>query len=80
MAAMEPHVQYAETRDGVSIACTRFGTGPPLVTVATWPFSHFSEEWKIAPMRRWLERLASFAEVIRYDLRGTGLSDRHANA
>jgi pimeloyl-ACP methyl ester carboxylesterase/DNA-binding CsgD family transcriptional regulator len=76
---MEPHVQYAKTAEGHSIACTRFGSGPPLVMAATWPYSHFSRELAIAPMGAWHERIAQFAEVVRYDLRGTGLSDRNVN-
>jgi pimeloyl-ACP methyl ester carboxylesterase/DNA-binding CsgD family transcriptional regulator len=73
---MNLHVQYAKTRDGVRIACTRFGRGLPLVIAATYPWSHFSREWGIEPMRHWLEQLAKFCEVIRFDLRGTGLNDR----
>lgn len=32
---MEPHMQYARTSDGVSIAYAVIGTGPPLVFAAT---------------------------------------------
>jgi class 3 adenylate cyclase len=37
--------------------------------------SHLEVEWESPELAGFLQRLASFARVIRYDMRGTGLSD-----
>jgi class 3 adenylate cyclase len=73
---MEPHIQYAKTKDGVSIAFWVMGEGRPLV--ATWPaaFSNIRAEWQSPEWRRWYESLAEKRRLVRYDRRGAGLSDR----
>jgi class 3 adenylate cyclase len=73
---MEPHIQYAETADGVSIAFWTLGEGPPFVCMPNVPWSHLELEWQDPRLRRWLERLAEKRLVVRYDNRGSGLSDR----
>src|SRR3990170_7117422 len=40
---MEPRIQYAKTRDGVSIAFAEAGEGRPLISVPTPAFSHASK-------------------------------------
>ncbi len=74
--AMEPRIQYAQTSDGVSIAYYTLGEGAPLVYVPNPPFSHIQLEWQTPEVRRWCERLAEKRKVVRYDGRGTGLSER----
>src|SRR6476469_7858536 len=39
-------------------------------------FTHLGIMWEQPAYRRWVNRLASFARVIRFDKRGMGLSDR----
>lgn len=39
-------------------------------------FSHLELDWEYPGMARMLDRLGSFARLIRFDKRGTGLSDR----
>jgi pimeloyl-ACP methyl ester carboxylesterase len=73
---MEPRIQYAQTADGVSIAFWVIGEGRPLVWLMTLPFSHIQLEWQMPDIRRWFERLAQRRKLIRYDNRGSGLSDR----
>jgi len=73
---MEPRIQYAKTKDGVSIAFWTLGEGRPYVQMPTLPWSHIQLEWQDPGCRRWYERMAEKARVIRYDRRGTGLSDR----
>jgi pimeloyl-ACP methyl ester carboxylesterase len=70
---MNPQIQYARTSDGVSIAYYAIGQGPPLLYIA--PGSHLEREWEYPEQRAWLERLASNHCLIRFDHRGTGLSD-----
>jgi class 3 adenylate cyclase len=73
---MEPRIQYAKTKDGVSIAYWTLGEGMPLVYMPSLPWSHIQQEWEIPGYRSWYERLAEKRMLVRYDGRGTGLSDR----
>jgi pimeloyl-ACP methyl ester carboxylesterase/DNA-binding CsgD family transcriptional regulator len=71
---MEPAIQYARTSDGLSIAYYAIGEGHPLVLVA--PGSNLQQEWRYVEQRCWLEELALHYRIIRFDIRGAGLSDR----
>ena len=74
---MNPTVRYAKASDGAHIAFWEIGEGPPLVYMPSVPFSHVQLEWDMPECRRWYERLiATGHTLIRYDARGTGLSDR----
>ena len=73
---MEPRIQYAQTKDGVSIAFWTSGKGIPLVFMPTIPFSHVELEWQIPEYRRYYERVLQTVNLVRYDNRGSGLSDR----
>jgi len=75
---MEPRIQYAKTKDGVSIAYWTLGEGMPLVVTPSLPFSHLHLEWQIAEWRSWIAQLAETRMVVRYDSRGSGLSARDA--
>jgi pimeloyl-ACP methyl ester carboxylesterase len=73
---MEPSIQYARTKGGVSIACAAVGSGPSMVIVPGW-LSHLEIDWRCDKHNRsFLERLGSERQLVRYDKRGTGLSDR----
>jgi len=73
-----PETEYAMSGD-VHIAYQRFGRGPiDLVFVPGWA-SHIDLAWEDPIVRRFLERLGSFARVVWFDKRGTGLSDRVAD-
>lgn len=72
---MKPKTRYAKS-GGVSIAYQVFGQGPlDLVYVPGW-ISHVEYTWEQPACAHLLERLGSFARVIMFDKRGTGLSDR----
>ena len=74
MGVTIPRTQYAQSGD-VNIAYQVFGEGPiDLVFVAGF-ISHVEAVWEEPLMRRFFERLASFARVINFDKRGQGLSD-----
>lgn len=75
---MDPVIQYATASDGVVIACTSFGSGPPLIIMPILPLSHLQVEWQMDGMRAFLEHLAETNTVVRFDARGLGLSDRAA--
>jgi pimeloyl-ACP methyl ester carboxylesterase len=70
-----PQVCYARSGD-VNIAYQVIGDAPlDLVFVMGW-ISHLEYFWSEPSFARFLRRLASFARVILFDKRGTGLSDR----
>jgi pimeloyl-ACP methyl ester carboxylesterase/DNA-binding XRE family transcriptional regulator len=67
--------RYARSGD-INIAYQVVGHGPiDLVFVMGW-VSHLDYFWQEPGFARFLRRLASFARVILFDKRGTGLSDR----
>jgi pimeloyl-ACP methyl ester carboxylesterase/DNA-binding CsgD family transcriptional regulator len=72
---MEPRIRCAITADGVSIAFWTLGEGTPLVYMTGGPWGHI-ELWDILECRRWYERLAQERLLLRYDVRGTGFSER----
>jgi class 3 adenylate cyclase len=72
-----PPIRYARSGE-VNIAYQVVGDGPlDLVLVAGF-VSHLEMDWDEPRSARFIERLASFSRLIRFDKRGTGLSDRPA--
>ena len=74
MGAM-PRTRYAKSGD-VSVAYQVHGDGPLDLVVASGFFSHLEVMWENPRAEAFLRRLGSFARVIRFDRRGTGLSSR----
>ncbi len=69
-----PEVRYARSGE-VNIAYQVIGDAPlDLVFVMGW-ISHLENFWTEPSFARFLRRLATFARVILFDKRGTGLSD-----
>ena len=66
--------QYAKSGD-VSIAYQVTGDGPLDLVLVPGFVSHVELVWEFPPARHMIERLASFARLITFDKRGTGLSD-----
>jgi class 3 adenylate cyclase len=66
---------YARSGD-LSIAYQVVGEGPADVLMIPGWFSHLALDWEEPTWVRWVERLASFARLVRFDKRGTGMSDR----
>jgi class 3 adenylate cyclase len=73
---MEPEVRYCTTADGVRIAYTVTGSGPPLLLVVDPISSHVQLEWAHPAAGAIQREYAKRATLIRYDPRGCGLSDR----
>ena len=71
-----PHINYARSADGVSLACTIAGDGPALVFVPWVPFSNLRMAWQNPMLHRVFEQLSRRLTVIHYDGRGTGHSQR----
>ncbi len=72
--AAHPETKYAKSGD-VHIAYQVFGEGELDVVVVPGYTSHIELLWEHEPAARSLQGLASFARVITYDRRGSGLSD-----
>ncbi|MDP2676002.1 MAG: adenylate/guanylate cyclase domain-containing protein [Dehalococcoidia bacterium] len=72
---MEQQIRFCTTSDGVRIAYATVGEGPPLVRVLGW-FTHLEYEWKTPLWRPTIEGLSASHKLVRYDGRGTGLSNR----
>ena len=68
-------VRYARSGD-LNIAYQVTGDGPLDVVLISGFLSHLDKDWEEPAHARFLERLGSVARLIRFDKRGTGLSDR----
>jgi pimeloyl-ACP methyl ester carboxylesterase len=56
-----------------------FGQGPLNVIFAPPSYSNVEHWWESPDATRWLLRLGSYARVVMFDKRGTGMSDRVAD-
>lgn len=72
-----PVTHYAKSGD-VHIGYQVFGGGPVDLVLIPGFVSHIESYWEGPDFARWLLRLASFARVVMFDKRGTGLSDHVA--
>lgn len=70
-----PKTQYTKSGD-VHIAYQVTGAGPLDLVFVPGFVSHLEYQWEYPESARFFERLASFSRLIRFDKRGTGLSDR----
>jgi pimeloyl-ACP methyl ester carboxylesterase len=70
-----PVTHYAKSGD-VHIAYQVFGSGPIDLVLVPGFVSHLENYWDGPDFARWLLHLGSFARVVMFDKRGTGLSDR----
>jgi pimeloyl-ACP methyl ester carboxylesterase len=70
-------IQFCTTSDGVHLAYSVIGNGPLFVRVLGH-FTHLEMEWEWPDLRQFWEQLAERFTVVRYDGRGTGLSDKYA--
>jgi class 3 adenylate cyclase len=70
-----PPIRFVTTADGVRIAYCCHGEGAPLVFVRGWA-SHLGLMWEEDAYRAYFEKLARHLQVVRFDARANGLSDR----
>ena len=71
---MEPETQYARSGD-VRVAYQIVGDGPRDLVLVPGYVSNIELTWEHPGYERFMRRLASFARVIVFDKRGSGLSD-----
>lgn len=74
---MDQSIRFCRSRDGVGLAYALSGQGSPLVMSATW-LTHLEHQWRSLAWRPWLDAFAREHQILRYDSRGCGLSDRDA--
>jgi pimeloyl-ACP methyl ester carboxylesterase/DNA-binding winged helix-turn-helix (wHTH) protein len=72
---LEQEVRFCTSFDGTRIAYGIMGEGPTLVKAPNW-LTHLEYERESPVWRHWWEALGADHRVIRFDQRGSGLSDR----
>jgi pimeloyl-ACP methyl ester carboxylesterase/DNA-binding CsgD family transcriptional regulator len=72
--SVRPRTCYARTGEA-HVAYQVTGEGPVDLVLTPGFISHLDLQWESVSYRRFVRQLAAFARVIRYDKRGTGLSD-----
>ena len=75
--SMQPDTRYAKSGD-VHIAYQVFGEGSVNLVFAPPFVSNVENYWDEPDFARWLLGLGSYARVVMFDKRGTGMSDRVA--
>lgn len=75
---MEQAIKFCTAPDGARIAYALSGKGPPIVKVANY-LSHLEFDRESPVWRHMMAGLAEYRQLVRYDLRGTGMSDRETN-
>ena len=73
---LEQEIRFCTTAEGVRIAYATSGTGPPLVKTSNW-LSHLEFDATSPMWHHWWTGLSEKHRLIRYDERGSGLSDRN---
>ncbi len=68
-------IRYTRVSDGLKIAWSSAGSGYPLVRSLGW-FTNLEMEWDSPISSAFCQKLAGRFQLIRYDGRGMGLSDR----
>jgi DNA-binding SARP family transcriptional activator/pimeloyl-ACP methyl ester carboxylesterase len=72
--ALHQDIRFTVASDGVRLAYATVGRGPPLIKAANW-LNHLEFDWESPVWRRLFRELAARRLLIRYDERGSGLSD-----
>jgi pimeloyl-ACP methyl ester carboxylesterase len=72
--ALDQRIESFTTSDSVRIAYSIGGQGPVLVRTIHW-LNHLDFEWKTPLRRQWLSEVMQHNTLVRYDQRGSGLSD-----
>jgi pimeloyl-ACP methyl ester carboxylesterase len=75
--AIQTETKYTKSGD-VHVAYQVTGDGPLDIVFVPGFVSHLEAQWEYPSSARLLERLGSFSRLIRFDKRGTGLSDRES--
>jgi class 3 adenylate cyclase/pimeloyl-ACP methyl ester carboxylesterase len=74
VAIPEQQIRFCRSSDGVQLAYSCIGQGPPLVKTGNW-LTHLEKDLESPIWRHLWRDLARDHTLIRYDARGNGLSD-----
>lgn len=80
-AAMPPDddlhqsIRFVSARDGFRLAMATIGDGTTMIKAANW-LTHVEHDWRSPVWHHWLRDLGNRFQLVRYDARGCGLSDR----
>lgn len=77
MTAFRQEIRFAQGAGGEKLAFAVSGRGGPLVRAAHW-MTHLEWDWQTPVWGPWITRLSQRHQLVRYDSRGCGLSDRSA--
>jgi pimeloyl-ACP methyl ester carboxylesterase/DNA-binding SARP family transcriptional activator len=72
--ALRQEIRFCTADDDTQIAYAKAGSGPPLLKAANW-MNHLEYDWENPFWSYLMRRLAQGHTLVRYDARGTGLSD-----
>ncbi len=75
---MRQRIGFCTTSDGVRIAHATAGHGRPLLRVGGW-LTHVEHDWDSPVWQPWLRELTRDHTLARFDIRGSGLSDREVD-
>lgn len=73
MEHFNQNIRICTSAEGVRLAYATSGAGAPLVKAANY-LTHLEHDWHV--WRHWLSELSTGHTLVRYDARGSGLSDR----
>lgn len=76
---LRQEIRYVRSADGTSLAYAISGSGRPLIKAANW-LGHLEFDQASPIWRHWWRELGARFRLIRYDERGSGLSQRDVDA
>jgi pimeloyl-ACP methyl ester carboxylesterase/DNA-binding CsgD family transcriptional regulator len=71
-------LRYCSTADGVTLAMRSVGRGPLIIKAANW-LGNLQADAQLPSTRHWVDHLARTHQMLWYDARGCGLSDREVD-
>jgi pimeloyl-ACP methyl ester carboxylesterase/DNA-binding CsgD family transcriptional regulator len=77
-ASARPSVRFCRTPDGLAIAWSASGSGPPVLKTPNW-LNHVELDPRSTVWGAWIERFGRRHRLVRYDARGCGLSQAPAS-
>ena len=75
IVAVRYETRFCAAPDGVGLAYSVEGEGPPIVKAGNW-MTHLDYERQSPVWKHWVRELSRTNRLVRYDQRGCGLSDR----
>jgi pimeloyl-ACP methyl ester carboxylesterase len=71
----EQKIHFCMTPDSIQLAYSQIGSGPPLVKTGNW-MTHLEFDFDSPFLGQFYREVSQERTVVRYDVRGNGLSDR----